>query len=105
MKYGKYYEAGLTEHYKQILGGRSTSLVVDVGLNIGWFSLWALALGHNVVAFEPNSANILRVCQSVDLNQFETNSIQIFRLGLGDTPGEMKLSWMGANPGASATLY
>ena len=32
--------------------------MLDVGGNIGYFSLWALAMGHKVTTFEPMDFNL-----------------------------------------------
>lgn len=44
------------------------SVFYDIGANTGAYSLVAWALGHNVVAFEPVSANYARLCQNLRLN-------------------------------------
>lgn len=43
-------------------------LVVDVGANIGYFSLLAAALGHPVVAFEPMNRNVAKFFSSIHRN-------------------------------------
>ena len=45
---------------------------VDVGANVGWFSMVALSLGHSVIAFEPFERNVELMCAS--LNALETKS-------------------------------
>ena len=44
---------------------------VDVGANIGYFSLAAAALGYKVVAFEPTSIHAKKLAKSIELNTFE----------------------------------
>ena len=48
----------------------SHSLVVDVGANIGYFTMMAAAMGHDVVAFEPMPHNLGRLRSSVRANGF-----------------------------------
>ena len=45
-----YYETSLTSIPKRVLGlpDSDKGVVVDVGANIGWLSLYALAMGHTV---------------------------------------------------------
>lgn len=38
--------------------GREKGTLVDIGANIGWYSMLALAAGHRVVAIDAFSANI-----------------------------------------------
>lgn len=49
---GQYYDTKLTSIARRFLEGQPRSLVVDVGANIGWLSLYAMAMGHNVVRYE-----------------------------------------------------
>lgn len=48
-----------------------TSLFVDVGANLGYFSLVAAAMGHRVIAFEPMNRNVAKFQSSVTRNHFE----------------------------------
>ena len=44
--------------------------VIDVGGNIGWYSLLSASLGAKVDVFEPNPANYLRTCESICVNDW-----------------------------------
>lgn len=45
--------------------------MLDVGANIGWFSLLAKAHGASkVYSFEPNLQNMIRFCESLHLNKW-----------------------------------
>ena len=44
---------------------KSRGVLLDVGANIGWFSLVALHLGHDVIAFEPFQNNVDILCNSI----------------------------------------
>ena len=79
---GEYYETGLTNQFKQLLAGKSTSLVIDIGMNIGWYTLLAASLGHNVVAFEPNTMHHTKVCQSLKANGWTHDKVKVFPYGL-----------------------
>ena len=72
MKYQRYYEKQLTARVAEIFEEKSAqgeeSIMLDVGANIGWFSLVAAAHGATkVYSFEPNMQNTVRFCES----QFE----------------------------------
>ena len=72
---GNYYEKQLTTIFQDILEQSSpNSRVVDVGGNIGWFTLLSSSMGHHVDVFEPNAVNLLRLCQSLRLNGWEKAS-------------------------------
>lgn len=49
---GQYYDHILTEIARRFLYEKPKSVVVDVGANIGWLSLYAMAMGHSVWRYE-----------------------------------------------------
>lgn len=60
---------------------QNNSLIIDVGANIGYFSLMAASLGHSVIAFEPMEKNLRRFVSSIDRNGFK-EQIKVFRHAL-----------------------
>ncbi len=79
---GVYYEIELSgriaeffdaQHHANInvVGEKKESIFLDVGGNIGWYSLLAAAHGASkVYIFEPNPANLVRFCESLMLNDW-----------------------------------
>ncbi len=100
---GNYYETGLTEVFKSILNSTSSpGLVLDVGMNIGWFTLWSRKFNHTVAAFEPNPVMHVRVCESLALNGWDKDdSVRIYPYGVANQEGVMNLT-TGNNPGGSS---
>lgn len=113
MKQGEYYEKGLTTLFHQILSTYDTDtktqkpppLMLDIGMNIGWFSLYSRAHGHDVAAFEPNPTMFKRVCESLEYNNWgeyaNDDTVSLWNYGLGTTPGKFNLT-TGNNPGGSS---
>jgi len=103
MKKGTYYEEGITDVFHQILSTTDApGLVIDVGMNIGWFSLVARAHGHTVAAFDPNPVMHVRVCESLALNSWDKDySVQTYQYGLGSEEAVLQLT-TGLNPGGSS---
>jgi FkbM family methyltransferase len=114
---GEYYEHTLTKVFQNILKhAPANSRVLDVGGNIGWFTLLSAAMGHHVDVFEPNTVNVIRQCQSMRLNRWSNvndddvigrrtvkqGSINIRQYGVGSNTTTMPL-FIGKNPG-KATL-
>lgn len=98
---GVYYEKDVTEHAISVLLGKPTGLVVDVGMNIGWFSLLARSLSHNVVGFEPNPLNHVRLCESLQLNGWVDGSVQVYASPIGKINNDPSVKFtFGTNPGA-----
>jgi len=94
-----YYEKQMTANFVKILKNRTISgRVIDVGMNIGWFTLLSRSLGHDVLSFEPNPSNIVRLCESLALNDW-TDGVIIYPYALGDIEDTMLLSWPFGNPG------
>lgn len=113
MKTGVYYETQITEQFKKILYGKPKGIVVDVGMNIGWFTLYSRAMGHNVVAFDPNPIMHSRVCNSLKLNKWwddtsndssDKSGVTTFAYGLGDQTSTLNLTMHAQNPGASSLI-
>jgi FkbM family methyltransferase len=48
---------------------QSTDTVIDIGANIGIYVLWMSKFTANIIAFEPDAANALRLQQQIDLNK------------------------------------
>jgi FkbM family methyltransferase len=102
MRYGFYYEKFITQDFQDILKDyKKPSLVIDVGMNIGWFSLWARRLGHYTISFEPNPINRMRLCESLQLNNWTEDEIQVYPYGLGEKEEQVNFVMSRAgNPGA-----
>ncbi len=88
-----------------ILGALSSgSVFVDIGANIGWYSLKASKIvgeKGRVIAFEPRLSTFLHLKKSIDLNGFK--NIEVHNTALSNIPGEGTLEWNTSinNPGSS----
>jgi FkbM family methyltransferase len=73
MKSGKYYEFALTDAFIEVLKASPPgSRVIDIGGNIGYFTLLSAANGPVTVdTFEPNDKNRIRVCEALGLNHWQ----------------------------------
>jgi FkbM family methyltransferase len=73
MQLGKYNKQALSNAAVEIVqsaGGTGTARVLDVGAQVGWFTLLARGLGLEVDAFEPLPSNTFRLCESLFLNRW-----------------------------------
>jgi len=95
---GLYYEADVTNGAIQILSDDPGGIVVDVGANIGWFTMLGRSLQHEVVAFEPNPMNQIRVCEALDMNDWGPDDVTLYPLGVGNEAARLSLKY-GSNPG------
>jgi FkbM family methyltransferase len=83
------YERNTLRHLKKL--SRPTDLFVDVGANIGAYSLVMsreLSKGH-VLSFEPNPRTLKFLYKNIALNHF--GNISVEPIGLSDKPGSMTL--------------
>jgi FkbM family methyltransferase len=108
MDTGEYYEKGLTSIFHNILSTYDLSkeprapLVIDIGMNIGWFSLYSRAHGHDVATFEPNPVMFLRICESLGYNKWgSSDDVSLWMYGLGFQKGFFNLT-TGNYPGGSS---
>jgi FkbM family methyltransferase len=89
-----------TEEVKLIkMNLSSADVFVDVGANIGLYTCMACSFGKYVVAIEPQPQNL--ECLYANLNNNNCQNIEVFPLGLSNTPGLLIL--YGAS-GPSASL-
>lgn len=101
MEEGKYYEDEVHQRFVEILENEPPQYVLDVGANIGYYTLLSAALGHHVISFEPNPANVLRLCDSLRLNDWSNGQpdIHIFQNAVSNVHGEEMMLHSPRNPG------
>lgn len=80
---------------------KPNSVMVDIGANIGVYSLYAASFGHKVYAFEPQALNYAELCTNIYLNNFQDN-ITAYNIGLSDTNGFGTLNLFSFVPGESS---
>lgn len=69
------------------LGG--SSLFVDVGANIGVYTLWAAERGAQVIAVEPDPEAVTALKENLSLNEYD---VAVLPVALSNSPGELRLS-------------
>jgi FkbM family methyltransferase len=79
---------------------------LDIGAQIGWFTVLAASLGARTIAVEPNRANAERIEHSLCLNELlpPTAPVTIHRSGLGDKVERCFLVARKANLGSPSTI-
>jgi hypothetical protein len=123
-QFGHYYETSLINAFSIVLNATTSTIdepkvtrVLDVGANIGYFSLHAAGHGPHVRvdAFEPNPSNVFRICQSLQLNDWLPNEYELSAkqqqqqpqprvnchvYGIGSQMGQLEFHADSHNPGA-----
>lgn len=91
---GEYYEQELTARVVEAYSPKEDDddgIFLDVGGNIGWYSLVAASHGaKKVYTFEPNPSNVVRICESLRLNDW-TDVVDVMMVGVSDTVGQQRL--------------
>jgi FkbM family methyltransferase len=89
-KLGVYQEDYISSFLLKETGINSDDLVIDIGANIGWYSLVLSSKNRpTVLAFEPDKLNYSLLKENTELNA-RTN-IRPFNLALGNEKGKMTL--------------
>lgn len=70
---------------------KKDDLIIDIGANLGSFSMYAANKGANVLSFEPDSYNFNYLLKNIKINNFE-NKIKAYNVAISDKPGTVKLS-------------
>ena len=75
----------------------SDALVIDVGANIGWYTLNLSKFLTNgqVMAFEPFSKNHLALQSNIEANQFK--NIKVYQIGLGNKNEKLQIRYNSAD--------
>ena len=84
------YEIEERKYVSSVL--REGDCFVDVGANIGLYSLMASELvgqTGRVISFEPTLASYNQFLENIDINRF--TNIDSFNIGLSDLPGQLEL--------------
>jgi FkbM family methyltransferase len=79
--------------FMMILEGRSPEdgIVMDVGANVGFFSLLSASMGFRVILFEPNPTPFMFIKLNIALNGLQ-NRITAKNLGLDKTAGSFHIN-------------
>jgi FkbM family methyltransferase len=73
-----------------IQGFSPSDLLLDVGANVGTYSMFAAARGHRVVAVEPEASNYCLLNRNIALNDFDS-IVEAYCVGLGASEGYFRL--------------
>ena len=64
-------------------------LFVDIGANIGIYTMYAADIGASVIACEPDPRNYPRLVENVEFNGYE---VQALNVAVADRPGTVRLT-------------
>jgi len=87
----KFYDPCEFDMLSKILS--SNSVFIDIGANVGFYSLWASKFITNdgkIIAIEPNPKIFERLIENISLNQKE-DTITALQVGVADTEGKSTL--------------
>ena len=107
---GKFYESAVDAAFVEILQQSSPDArVIDVGGNIGWFTLLSRSMGFSVETFEPLKQNSARLCESLRLNHWSNDMekthdaawryVNVHDVALGKTETIQQFNFHPVNPG------
>ena len=89
-KWGVYSEDFITRYIIEQVGLTEKDLVLDIGANIGWYSLVLTARQHpTILAFEPDPSNFALLKENIDLN--DRSTVRAFNLAVAGREGTMRL--------------
>ncbi|ELU14029.1 hypothetical protein CAPTEDRAFT_197017 [Capitella teleta] len=92
------WEEHIVQKFQQVLTQHPNIEVIDLGANIGMYTLIAAAMGHNVLALEPNENSIKRMDTALVRNSL-TNKVIILHNALTDHCGPVELIGSDHNQG------
>ena len=72
------WEPYITRIFQKALLKYPNAWVIDIGANIGYYSLLGAAMGHNVIAVEPVYEHVVRMHSGIKLNGFQQQVSVVF---------------------------
>ncbi|CAG5116970.1 unnamed protein product, partial [Candidula unifasciata] len=97
------WEPFITRAFQVALSRYPDATIIDVGANIGYYSLLASAMGHKVIAIEPLEENVKRFVAGVNANHWNVNIILLVN-ALSDSHKNVSLSRNVDNQGGIRVL-
>jgi FkbM family methyltransferase len=97
------WECPLVKHFTETMKKHERAYLLDIGGNIGLYSLAVAALGRQVFVLEPLKQNYQRFCQSVEKNNFH-DRVNLFRVAATRMPTKLQLVLSENNMGGTGTM-
>jgi FkbM family methyltransferase len=94
----KAYEPHVTAVLEREIKPGST--FVDIGANMGWFTLLAAGVAGQVIAIEPNPTNVQLIYRSLLANQYE--NVRVVECAVTDRPNLLRLNFLRSNGSVAA---
>lgn len=94
------YEKGLTQFVINTL--KPGDVFIDVGANVGYFTLIAASLGAKVISIEPYDENLALLRQNIHLNNFA--GVKVLDTAIGDHEGTAVLHINPLNRGGNSLI-
>ena len=89
---------------KKVYGEKPRGVVLDIGANIGAFSVYAGSTADKVYAFEPESSNYDQLVKNIQLNK-KSEKIIPLKVAVGSENKKVYIYKGRFNKGASSALY
>ncbi|KAK2153876.1 hypothetical protein LSH36_282g02013 [Paralvinella palmiformis] len=92
------WEPKVVKDFQEVLSKTHGSGVVDLGANIGFYTLIASKMGHKVIAVEPHRESIYRLHRALYIEGLGDN-VYVLENGISDKRGDAVLRLSGNNQG------
>nr|KAG5709703.1 hypothetical protein BaRGS_027728 [Batillaria attramentaria] len=97
------WEPYMTRVYQVALKKHPAAAVIDIGANVGYYSLMAGTMGHTVIAVEPSLENVKRLKRGAQLSGL-VDKIVLLKNALAKTHRNLTLSVNSVNQGGIQVL-
>ncbi|XP_076459505.1 uncharacterized protein LOC143292801 [Babylonia areolata] len=100
---GGVWEPHITKLFQFALLKFPHSTFIDIGANIGYYSLLAASMGHQVMAVEPSPQNMKKLIQGIHVNKL-ANKIYVLQNAVAKSHRNVSLSVNSNNQGGIMVL-
>jgi FkbM family methyltransferase len=103
IKQGKLWEQDIMAVYRELLSRDRQLGVIDIGANIGQYSLFAAAMGHSVVSVEARKLHIEMLAEASQISHLE-NKLLLVHNAVSDRRTTVTLQLSRDNQGATKVI-
>jgi FkbM family methyltransferase len=90
----KTYEVEEINILTKLINNYSTTKFIDIGANCGFYSFWFAKQNLEVLAFEPNPEALLKMNNTINVNQNLKDRIKTYPFGISNINSKMKMRSM-----------
>ena len=79
------YEPSETKYFQNLIPQLDDGMIIDIGANIGWFTILFAQSSRDVIAIEPRPSNFYYLKKNIETNKF--SNVELINSAVADVEG------------------